>query len=250
MTQALTSAVATAIGRFASLAAIALAFGAAASAEDGKVPAPPYQVHVSDYLVVGVVWNEATVRKLLPAGLKPSADMSGGIALYKSDRGFGISPYDSVYAFVNVEGHDAGPGVKGRWMLQGGYGPDDKVAAAIRSTYGWPVRAATVTITETVQGKRAVAQIGGRDVFEIELKTTAVPCDWVAGINHYVGGSAGRLNVNQIPFQGQWCGGEPIKVANVAPVDDPMAVLVPAKVVWGGLFRDGAIAFTKPIAKP
>lgn len=250
MTQALTFPTSFRTGRLASLAAVAVAWCAVAGAEDGRVPPPPYQVHVSDYVVVGVVWNEATVRKLLPAGVKPSADMSGGIALYKSDRGFGISPYDSVYAFVNVEGHDAGPGVKGRWMLQGGYGPDDKVAAAIRATYGWPVRAAAVTITDTVQGKRAVAQIGGRDVFEIELKVAALPCDWVAGINHYVGGGAGRFNVNQIPFQGQWCGGEPTKVANLAPADDPMAVLLPAKVVWGGLFRDGAIAFTKPLAKP
>lgn len=231
-------------------AACAMLAGPAVRADDAKVPPPPWQVHVSDYVVVGVVWNEATVKKLLPAGIKPSADMSGGIAIYKSDNGWGISPYDSAYTFINVEGFDSAQGMKGRWIVQGLYGPEEKVAAAIRAAYGWQVRAGSTAITDTGSGRRAVASVGGRDVLEVELNVDASKCVRVGGINHYVSGTAAKPVVNQIPFEGDWCGGEPVKAAVIAPADDPFAATVPAKVIWGGEFRNGAIAFTRPVSKP
>lgn len=232
------------------MATVALVGSAAAQAQDGKVPPPPWQVHVGDYLIVGVVWNEAAIRKALPPGIKPAADMSGGIAVYKSDGGYGISPYDSAYGFVNVEGFDTAQGSKGRWILQGLYGPEEKVAAAIRAAYGWAVRAGEVTLTETMQGRRGVAKVGGREVLDVEVNLHAVPCSAVGGINHYVSGTAAKPIVNQIPFAGQWCGADPVKANVVAPADDPFAAFVPTKIIWAGEFRDGAIAFTRPVAKP
>jgi hypothetical protein len=232
------------------MALVTMAGSAVAQADDGKVPPPPWQVHVSDYLIVGVVWNEATLRKALPPGIKAVAGMTGGIAVYKSDGGYGISPYDSAYGYVDIEGFDTAQGTKGRWILQGMYGPDEKVAAAIRGAYGWSVRAGAVTFTETARGRRGVASIGGRDVLDVELNLSALPCSPVGGINHYVAGTAAKPVVNQIPFTGQWCGGEPVKANVVAPADDPFAALVPAKIIWAGEFRDGAIAFTRPVAKP
>lgn len=234
----------------AAMAMLALAGSAVTHAQDGKVPPPPWQVHVSDYLIVGVVWNETAIRKALPPGIKAVAGMTGGIAVYKSDGGYGISPYDSAYGYVDIEGFDTAQGAKGRWILQGLYGPDEKVAAAIRVAYGWAVRAGEVTLTETMRGRRGVASIGGRDVLDVELNLSALPCSAVGGINHYVGGTAAKPLVNQIPFTGQWCGGEPVKANVVAPADDPFAALVPVKVIWAGEFRDGAIAFTRPVAKP
>lgn len=234
----------------AAMAVVAMAGSAVAQAEDGKVPPPPWQVHVSDYLIVGVVWNEATLRKALPPGIKAVAGMTGGIAVYKSDGGYGISPYDSAYGYVDIEGFDTAQGSKGRWILQGMYGPDEKVAAAVRGAYGWTVRAGEVTITETMRGRRGVATIAGRDVLDVEVNLGALPCSPVGGINHYVAGTAAKPVVNQIPFAGQWCAGEPVKANVVAPADDPFAALVPAKIIWAGEFRDGAIAFTRPVAKP
>lgn len=222
----------------------------AVRAEEGKVPSPPWQVHVSDYVIVGVVWSESVVKRMLPAGVKPAADLSGGIAIYKSDNGYGISPYDSAYVFVNVEGFDTAQGAKGRWIPQGMYGPDEKVAAAVRGTYGWQVRPGTAAITDTGSGRRAVARIGGRDVLELEVNIDASKCVRVGGINHYLGGATAKPVVNQIPFEGTWCGGEPVKAAIVAPADDPFAPFVPAKVIWAGEFKDGAIAFTRPVTKP
>jgi hypothetical protein len=222
---------------------------AGAYADDSRLPGPPWQVHVSEYMVAGVVWNEAAVRKLLPPGVKPAADMSGGVAIYKSDRGYGVSPYDSFYLFVNVEGADTAQGAKGRWILAGAYGPDERLAGALRTAYGWQVRTTQVEITETTQGRRAVARVGGKDVLEMEVKSSALPCDKVAGINNYVGSNGGKLNVNEIPFIGDWCGAELVKL-NVLASGDPIAQLLPAKVTWAGEFRDGSIAFTRPVSKP
>jgi len=234
----------------AAIVAVFVAGGTVAQADDGKVPPPPWQVQVSDYLIVGVVWNEAAIRKALPPGIKAVAGMTGGIAVYKSDGGYGISPYDSAYGYVDIEGFDTAQGAKGRWILQGIYGPEEKMAAAIRSAYGWSVRAGEVTLTETTRGRRGVAAIGGRDVLDVELNLSALPCSAVGGINHYVSGTAAKPIVNQIPFAGQWCGGEPVKANVVASADDPFATFVPAKILWAGAFRDGAIAFTRPVTKP
>lgn len=236
--------------RAAALAATAALIPlAGAYADDGRLPGPPWQAHVTEYMMAGVVWNETAIRKLLPPGVKPVADMSGGVALYKSDRGYGVSPYDSFYLFVNIEGADTAQGGKGRWILAGGYGPDERLAGALRSTYGYPVRTAQVEFTETVQGRRAVARVGGKDVLEMEVNSSALPCDKIAGINNYVSSNGGKLNVNEIPFLGHWCGAEVVKLNVLAP-GDPIAQLLPAKVVWAGEFRDGSIAFSRPIPKP
>jgi hypothetical protein len=234
----------------AALALATLAGSAATQAQDTKIPSPPWPIHVSDYLIVGVVWNEAAIRAALPPGIRPTADMSGGIAIYKSDGGFGISPYDSVYGFVNVEGFDTVQGGKGRWILQGLYGPGENIAAAIRATYGYAVRAGEVALSETARGRRGVARLGGREVVDVEVTLDALPCNPVAGVNHYVSGTGTKPVVHQIPFHGQWCGAQPVRADVKAPAGDPLGALVPTKLVWAGEFRDGGITFTKPITRP
>jgi hypothetical protein len=66
--------------------------------------------------------------------------MTGLINVYQVRTGYGIAPYSAVYFSVDVEGFDSASGVKGRWMLQGVYGPEQQAPAALQYWYGMPVR--------------------------------------------------------------------------------------------------------------
>ena len=67
--------------------------------------------------------------------------MSGGINLYTAEQGYGLAPYSAFYFYVHVKGLDSSDGTKARWMLQGVYGPEGRVPAALHKYYGLPVRA-------------------------------------------------------------------------------------------------------------
>jgi hypothetical protein len=235
------------------IAVIALAAGATpvVAAEDAsKLPEPPYQVAGTYHVIVGVVWDEAMLKKLLPPGVKPVKELSGAFNIYQATRGYGISPYSSVYAWADIEGFDAPDGTKGRWMLAGAYGPDEKTSTALREFMGLPVRNGTAQLEETVSGRRAIGMVNGHNVVEAEVRSSALPCAAAAGTLNYPVQLKGKILVNRIPFAGDWCGAEPVSLKVTAPAGDPFAALVPVKLVWAGEFRNGAFSFSRPVAKP
>lgn len=219
---------------------------AATSTADDKPAAPPYLNYGVNLISVGVVWEEALLRKMLPAGVKPTKDFTGGFNIYRAARGYGIAPFDSFYAWADVEGMDAADGTKGRWMLGGAYGPSEKTTAATRDFMGFPVRNGSIVQEETTQGRRATGYIQGQAMMVAEVRSSALPCAPVGGTLSYIVEIKGKLMVNRIPYAGDWCGGELVSFKNLAPAGDAFAALVPAKVVWAGEFRNGSAAFTPP----
>lgn len=219
--------------------------------DKSKVPPNlPYQVAGTNHIIVGVVWEEAMLRKMLPAGVKPVKELTGAYNIYQASRGYGITPYNSVYAWADVEGYDSADGTKGRWMLAGAYGPDEKATTATRDMMGFPVRNGTTILEETTQGRRATGLVNGQPVVVAEVKSSALPCDAAAGTLNYPVQIKGKILVNQIPFSGDWCAAEPVSLKIVAPAGDAFATLVPAKVVWAGEFRNGSFAFSRPVPRP
>lgn len=218
--------------------------------DKSKLPDPPYQVTGTYNVIVGVVWDEAMLKKMLPPGMKPVKELTGAFNIYQATRGYGVTPYSAVYAWADVEGWDSADGTKGRWMLAGAYGPDERVSIAMRDIMGWPTRVGMSNLEETNTGRRATGMVNGRSVVEAEVKSSALPCDAVAGTLNYPVQIKGKILVNQIPFAGDWCGAEPVSLKVTAPAGDPFAVLVPVKVVWAGEFRNGAFALSRPVPKP
>jgi hypothetical protein len=241
------------VSMLAAIAVATLTTGQAcvAFAQDkSKLPDPPYQIAGTYHVMVGVVWDEAMLKKMLPPGMKPVKELSGAFNIYQATRGYGIAPYSSVYAWADVEGYDSANGTKGRWMLAGAYGPDERVAVVLRDVMGFPVRTGTATLEETTSGRRATGMVNGNSVVVAEVKSSALPCDSVATTLNSPVQIKGKILVNQIPATGDWCGAEPISLKITAPAGDPFAALVPVKVVWAGEFRNGAFAFSRPVPKP
>jgi hypothetical protein len=212
-----------------------------------KAPPPPYQIAGSNHVFVGVIWEEAAIRKALPPGVTPVKEMTGAINIYQTGGSYAFGPYQSAYFWVDIEGFDSPDGTKGRWMLAGVYGPNDQMHKALNEYYGLPVRLGTSRVESTSEGKRAIGTVNGQDFVTVEIKSSD-ECQAAAGTLNYPGLSPTRkqLVVNEIPFVGQACKAEPISVRVNAPAGDPFSGYPIAKVVWAAEFRNASFSFSPP----
>ena len=78
--------------------------------------------------------------------------MTGAINIYQTGKSYAFGPYQSAYFWVDIEGFDSPDGTKGRWMLAGVYGPEDKMHVALNEYYCLPVRLGTSRFEPTAQG--------------------------------------------------------------------------------------------------
>ena len=152
---------------------------------EAQIPAPPYLQTGAQFITVGVTYDETALLKLLPRNVNPTPKLTGGINIYHAAAGYNLAPYSSAYLWVDIEGYDSADGTKGRWMLQGMYGPEP-VPTAIRENLGWPVRAGGSRLEVTERGKRGVGLLGDREVMSVEIKPGAEPCKAVKGTLNYL----------------------------------------------------------------
>ena len=221
--------------------AFLLAAGIASAGESAV--APPYLVAGTNHIIVGVVWEEAAIRKALPAWVTPVEGMTGAINIYQAERGYGLTPYQSAYFWVDVEGYDSASGVKGRWMLQGIYGPDEKTSAALKEYIGLPVRNGTSRIEQTAEGKTAVGTVNGQDFVTVSIKPSN-ECEAGAVTLNYLS----QTGLTEIPAAGTVCKAEPISATVHAAKGDPFSAFKVAKVIWAMEFREGAFSIARPRA--
>jgi len=235
------AAVRNSIGLVALISVGGACLSGIAFAEDKVVP-PPYLAAGSNHVVVGVVWDEAAIRKALPSWVTPVAEMTGAINIYQAERGYGLTPYQSAYFWVDVEGFDSPSGIKGRWMLQGVYGPQEKTSVALREFEGFPVRNGTSRFEATAEGKRAIGTVNGHDFVTVEIKSVPSPCDPASFTLNY----PTRKGLIEIPASGEVCKAEPVSVAVTARPGDPFAAFLPVKVVWAVEVKNGAFSLPRP----
>lgn len=207
----------------------------------GPTVAPPYLIAGTNHIIVGVVWEEAAVRRALPAWVTPVAGMTGAINIYQAERVYGLTPYQSAYFWVDIEGYDSPSGVKGRWMLQGIYGPDENTSAAFKEYIGLPVRNGTSRIEQTAEGKTAIGTINGRDFVTVAIKPSN-ECEISAVSLNYLS----PIGLTEIPATGTVCKAEALSATVHAPKGDPFAPFQVAKVIWAVEFKDGAFSITRP----
>lgn len=230
------------------LLAFALSAIAGLSMAQDQAPPPPYQIAGANHVFLGVVWDEAAIRKALPPGITPVKEMTGAINIYQTGGSYAFGPYQSAYLWVDVEGFDSADGTKGRWMLAGVYGPSEKMPVALTYHYGLPVRLGTSRFEATTEGKRAIGTVNGRDVITVEVKSLPGECQLASGRVNYPGvsGKTKQVVVNEIPWVGEFCKAEPVTAKIDAPPGDPFSAYQIAKVVWAAEFKNAAFSFSVP----
>ncbi len=226
---------------------LGLWFPCAANADEAAPP-PPYLIEGLSYISVGLEYDPAVLSKLLPADVQPIADVTGGFNIYHAEGGYGFGSYSAAYFYVDIEGFDSADGMKGRWMIQGVYGPQS-VSDAIKTYYGWPVRLGGSRHEYTPGGRRAVGFVGDADFVEVAITTDRAKCQPISGIVNYVGmpeGASGMV-VNTIPFAAKWCPAELVSLDVSAPDGDPIAQLGELKPLFAGELLEGRAALTQPM---
>ena len=212
-------------------------------ADEGPVP-PPYLVTGSNHVIVGVVWDEKAVRNALPAGVVPVQGMTGAINIYSATGGYGLTPFQSAYFWIDIEGFDSASGIKGRWMLHGVYGPQEKTVVAMRDWEGFPIRNGTSRFETTTDGKRAIGSVNNHDFVIVEIKSIPGSCEPGAVTINYLT----RKGLVEVPAAGDVCKAEPVSVQVHARPGDPFAEFQPLKTLWAIEFRNGA--FSNPHPRP
>jgi hypothetical protein len=205
-----------------------------------KAPPPPYLISGGHHYLVGVTWNEEAL-KLLPAGLKATPERTGAINIYQAERGYGVSPYQSGYAWIDVEGHDSADGTKARYILKSGIGPENSyvaLSALFRSD-------AVLGGTQLEDGdvKRGIGIRKGQPWVQIEIKSSG-ECQPVAGTLNYPISAAQMI---QIPYAAEACTAEPVSAKIMLPNGEKGAALQPTKLLWAAELKDTRFAFTNPV---
>jgi hypothetical protein len=211
-------------------------------------PPPPYQQNKANGIGVAVVFDAAAVRSVLPPEIEPVDEMTGGINLYTAEEGYGLAPYSAFYLYVNIKGFDSANGTKGRWMLQGVYGPDTKVSAALHKYYGLPVRAGESQRVTKDASTVGIGTLAGQEMVRLVVTPKPTTCKSVAGILHYPGqlATTREIVVGQFPLVGELCEADPVSVDITAPAGDPLHTLKPVKTLGAFAFKNFAFAFPSP----
>jgi len=212
---------------------------------DQVAPPPPYLMTGANTVTIAVKWDAASLDGLLPDGVVAVDGLTGGLNVYTADGGFGLSPYSAAYAYVDVTGWDSSVGASARFILGGWYGPDPKVAAAMRTHFFSDVGTGDASQSETGDTWTGT---GGDDQGTITL--TVKPggdCVTAAGSLNYVGvaGGGDGLDLLKIPFVGDFCPAEPVAVEISGPEGSALDRIEVAEMLGGGRLRGGAFAFTK-----
>ena len=121
----------------------------------------PYVVRGNTHMLIGVTYDEASVREILPAGLEPAEGMSGGIQVYNSGGGEGVAAYSRSYAWVDLAGYDSITGNKGRYILW----LADTVHAEKMGKIGYITTVGDVSLGETDGKLTGIVKVGGADVW-------------------------------------------------------------------------------------
>jgi hypothetical protein len=228
------------------LALFAMLSGMPAAAQE--IPAPPYYISRGEYVVIGIAYDEARVKKMVPAGVQMVPGATGVIIMYTAGESYGLPAYSSSWLGLDVEGFDPPGGGKARWMLTGLYSPGS-VAAALAKYFNYPTREGSTRLERDGRRVVIVGSMGGQEIIRAELVLKAEPCQRVSGMIHEVTRKPGSdaMQLIKIPNVGDWCAAESTKVEISAPSGDPFGQLNPVKVLWGGFYY-GGFGWSAPVS--
>jgi hypothetical protein len=217
-----------------------ITFGVCTANAQDKAPPLPWLVSGGHHYLVGVTWNEEAL-KLLPPGLKATPERTGAINIYQAPNGYGVSPYQSGYIWIDVEGHDSADGTKGRYIMKAGVGPE-KTQAAFKTLFQGDIVSGGTQL-EDGDVKRATGIRNGEAWVQVEIKSNG-ECQQAAGtLNYPISGS----QMIQIPYAAEACKAEPVSAKLMLPQGEKGAALQPAKLLWAAELRDTRFALTTPI---
>lgn len=215
-------------------------------------PSPPYLATQTEHLSIVFEADEAVVRELLPAGVQPAKGNTALLNMYTVRDSVGLGSYSVAYISYDVEGFDSPTGMKGRWMVQGWYGPD-QATAAFREMFGYPVVLGTTRVERQGERVRAVLTRHGAELIEAQIRLTGKSFGQITGVTDYPSlrqvarSQSGEIASSEIvsrliPWAGELLEAEPVSITLKVPDKDPLKKLAPKKLLGAWMFKGTAIS--------
>ncbi len=152
----------------------------------------------------------------------------------------GLVPYAASYLWINIDGFDSPDGTKGRWMLQGWYGPEP-VPTAFRTQLGFPVELGVTQVGREGNRIHATLSSNGPDLIAATIALKEGGPSAAGGVLHYPAwrrnltgaASTGKPDVvvNRIPFAVEVTAASPVSLEFHFRDTDAAKVLQPKRLL-------------------
>jgi acetoacetate decarboxylase len=235
----------------ASILIMALTIPTGAQQRETTVPRPPYLILNHEHLVILFEADESALKALLPTGIKAAPGNVVGLNMYRTQEAVGLVPYTASYLWIDIDGFDSPDGTKGRWMVQGWYGPEP-VPSAIRDYMGVPVQLGLTNYQR--DGNRVQASLirDGVNVIDAAITMTDGPTHKSGFLNYPALGrnlaqpAPSAFVVNRIPGASEITPAAPVSMEFHFRETDAAKGLQPKRLLNAFYIKGAASAFVVP----
>ena len=210
-----------------------------------EIPPPPYHVGGVDMLFLGVRFDEASVRKLLPPELNQVEANTVTVCVYTADHGWGIAPFSVCFVAIEVENFDSPDGSKGYYMAAGYF--SGNAGIVMRKDYNLNFLEGRGHL---MRGGGIAAGTGGPDgegAMSIEASRFGDRPPPTTGIHHYLGRNRdGGTNFYSVAFTGEAWAADPKGVEIGELADERMRLAKPVELLWAFDCVGMTLSFSAP----
>ena len=209
------------------------------------LPPPPYQVGDVRLLFTGVRFAPGVARRLLPPELEPAGNDAGLICAYTVGTGWGVAPYSSLYAAVEVKGVDAPDGSSGYcivagWYSGGGY-------RFMHRYYNLLPEEGGCRLSKEGGLEVAVGGPAGVDAVTMRIRRTPKGPPQAAVVHHYLGKHpTGGASLFAIAFSGMAVDAEPVSLEISGAAGERMCLARPTELTYALDCYDSNLTFGVP----
>jgi acetoacetate decarboxylase len=235
----------------ASILIMALTIPTGAQQRETTVPRPPYLILNHEHLVILFEADESALKALLPTGIKAAPGNVVGLNMYRTQEAVGLVPYTASYLWIDIEGFDSPDGTKGRWMVQGWYGPEP-VPSAIRNYMGLPVQLGVTNYQRDGDRVHAALSSDGVNVIDAIITLKDAPIHKVGFLNYPALGrnltqpAPSAFVVNRIPGASEITPATPVSMEFHFRENDAAKALQPRRSLNALYIKGAASAFVVP----
>lgn len=184
-------------------------------------PHPPYLISLANLIIVFEA-DEGALKSVLPPTIKPAAGNTVALNMYRAERVVGLVPYTATYLWINIDGFDSPDGTKGRWMLQGWFGPEP-VPTVFRTQLGVPAELGATRLGREGNRIHATLSSNGADLVDAAIALKEGNPIAAGGVLNYptrrqnLSGDAAQaaksdIIVNRFPFTGEVTPASPVSM--------------------------------------
>jgi hypothetical protein len=171
--------------------------------------------------------------------------------MYRTQKAVGLVPYTASYLWIDIDGFDSPDGTKGRWMVQGWYGPEP-VPSAIRNYMGLPVQLGVTNYQRDGNRIHAALSSDGVNVIDAIITLKETPIHRSGFLNYLVLGrnlkypASSSFVVNRIPGASEITPAAPVSMEFHFRETDAAKGLQPKRLLNALYIKGAASAFVVP----